>query len=329
MQYQRWLAPVLLFVAVPHTLAQLHPGTGNVKVHIILEGDRHAGSNLLVRLMEGSSNAPVATTYTTDAGQAEFNGVNVGNYHIVVSGDGIQTADSGMFEVDTRRVTQTQYITVRKVDDPHSKPDGPSSATVSTATLNVPEKARKEFDKASDAMAHQDWNKAAERLNKAITVYPQYAAAYNNLGVVYSHLNDDSHEQEALARAIALDDHFAPAFMNFGKLRLRQKDFSQAEAMLEKAAALDPLNAQGLALLADAQYMNQHYDAALVSARQAHTAFPQHPSFVHYIAARAYQQEGRQKDALVELRLFLQEEPSGSRADYVRGDIARMQGSSQ
>ena len=82
-------------------------------------------------------------------------------------------------------------------------------------------------------------------------------------------------------------------------------------------------------LLADAEYMDHHFDAAIASADQAHAASVDHPSFVHYIAARAYQQENQQAKALVEFQTFLKEEPKGPRADHVRGDIARIQQASQ
>ena len=60
-----------------------------------------------------------------------------------------------------------------------------------------------------------------------------------------------------------------------------------------------------------------------------HAAAQEHPSFVHYIAARAYQQENRQPEALAEFQRFLQEEPKGPRADHVRGDIAKIEANSQ
>ncbi len=299
---------------------------GTVHVHVVLANDRSAGPYLLVLLMAGSSDAVVGTSYTNDMGKVDFVGIPIGDYHVRVSGDGIQTIDSETFEVDNRRGTQAQYVTVNKIEDSAAKPVSAHSTMISAVDLNVPPKARKELDKANEAMATQEWKKSLEHLNKAIALYPQYATAYNNLSVLYARMNDIPHEEEALKKALSLDDHFAPTLVNYGKLCLRQKNFPQAETLLEKAVSVEPNNTESLMLLANAQYMNRHFDAAIVSARQAHSASKEHPSFAHYIAARAYQQGNRQQEALAEFQLFLKEEPQGPRADHVRGDIAKIQG---
>jgi hypothetical protein len=51
-----------------------------------------------------------------------------------------------------------------------------------------------------------------------------------------------------------------------------------------------------------------------------------HPAFVHYIAARAYDQENRREEAVAELQVFLKEEPTGVRADRARAALLSQQG---
>ncbi len=248
MRYRRWIAPVIFTFLLTSAQAQLRGGVGgssagSVHLHVVFDNDRAAGPNLFVQLMEGSSSTPVANTYTNSNGRADFRAVRVGNYHVVVSGDGIQTTESPVFEVDERKVTQAQYISVRRNDDSGesgAEPTGSRSSMVSAAELNVSPKARKELDKANEAMAQQQWKKALEHLHKAIATAPHYAAAYNNLGVLYARMNDNAHEQEALEKAISLDDHFAAPNVNLAKLCLREKNFPKAETLLDKAVSLDP-----------------------------------------------------------------------------------------
>ena len=63
--------------------------------------------------------------------------------------------------------------------------------------------------------------------------------------------------------------------------------------------------------------------ATCSNALQAHSTGQEHSSFVHYIAARAYQQQNQQQRALAEFKDFLKEEPKGPRADQVRADSDR------
>jgi tetratricopeptide (TPR) repeat protein len=332
MRYWFSLAAIVTSFAVTPLQAQIFggmkgAGAGNVHIHVVYANDRNAGPYLTVKLMEGSSDTMVGVSFTNDIGEVDFIGVPIGDYHVTISGDGIETTDSPTFEVDNRKVTQAQYVSVRQVEESGPRPVSAHS-TVSAAELGVPAKARKEVDKANECMAEQNYKKALEHLNKALALAPQYATAYNNLGVLYARMNDMPHEEEALKKAVAVDDHFAPALVNYGKLSLQQKNFPQAETLLAKAAGVEPNNVETLLLLADAQYMDRHFGDAITSADQAHSASREHPSFVHYIAARAYQQEGKQQEALSEFQLFLKEEPKGPRADHVRGDIAKIEANS-
>src|SRR5271167_2399531 len=333
MQYRRWLAVVLLSLVTPRVHAQMgqagggFASFGSVHIYVVYANDRKAGANLVVRLMQGSSSTPEQTTFTNDQGKADFRNVPVGMYHVSVTGDGIETTESDEFEVDSRKVTQSQYVTVHPTQGPEAKAGTSTSGTVSASELKVPIKARKELDKANEAISRQDWSKAIESLNKAIAIYPQYASAYNNLGVVYAHMNDVVREQQALVKAVSLDDHFAAACQNLVKVYLRERAYPQAETLLGKGLSVEPNNGQYLMLMADVQFMEGHYDAAIASAKKVHALPNNHPATAHYIAAKAYEQENRPKEAMAEFQTFLKEEPTGPRADHVRGDLAKMQAS--
>jgi predicted Zn-dependent protease len=295
---------------------------GNIHVHVVYPDDRGAGLHLRVQLMNGSGSTPVSEDFTNDRGVAEFTRVPVGAYHVVVSGEGVQDTDSGEFEIDRRKTSQDLFITVRSSNS--SKGAG-GSGSVAAADLIIPGEARKEFDGAVKTMGEQNWPKALEQLNRAIAIYPQYAAAYTNMGVVYGKMNDTAREHEALEKAISVNDHFVPAYLNLAKLCVKEQDAAKAEAVLENAKRIEPSNAEVLTLLAEAQLLNKHYEAAITSARSAH-AFPhQNLAVVHYIAARALEHENRLPEALTELQVFLLEEPSGARANHVREEMTQLE----
>jgi Flp pilus assembly protein TadD len=330
MLYRRLLVFGILALIVPVANAQVgQPGMdpsqyGNVHVDVVYTNDRSAGLQLRVRLMSGPGSTPVTENFTNDQGRTEFTRVPVGSYHVVVTGEGIEEADSGLFEVDRRKTSQDLFITVRRSNEANSNQMGPGSHSVAAVDLNVPDSARKEFDGASKAMAGQEWAKAIRRLKRAISIYPQYAPAYNNMGVAYGRMNDPAQEREALEKAISLNDHFVPAFVNLAKLCLRERDSVRAESLLENALRAEPTSAETMTLLAEAQLLNKHYDAAITSAHNVHAIPHQNLAVVHYIAARALEHQDRLQDALAQLQIFLTEEPSGTRANHVREEIAKL-----
>jgi tetratricopeptide (TPR) repeat protein len=296
---------------------------GNVRVHVVYTNDHAAGMHLRVRLMNGSGGAPVTENFTNDQGQAEFTMVPIGSYHVIVTGDGIEETDSGGFEVDRRKTSQDLFIAVGNRDSA-AKQTAIRSPIVAAVNLKIPASAKKEFDAASKAMFNQEWPKAIQRLRRAISVYPQYAPAYNNMGVAYGRMNDPAKEREALEKAISLDDHFVPAFVNLAKLSLREHDSGRAEALLENALRTDPTNAETMTLLAEAQLLNGQYDAAIATVQSVHAIAHQNLAVVHYIAGRAFERQNRLQNAVAELQVFLAEEPQGARANHVREEIAQL-----
>lgn len=197
-------------------------------------------------------------------------------------------------------------------------------ASISVADLSIPPRARKEFEKASELIQKREFQKALERLNRAIAIDPAFALAYNNLGVVYSHLGDSVSDRKALERAIALSDHFALAYENLGRLDITDADFSGAEAALQKASNFDPQNPVTLILLGYSELMQNHFDGAIATSQKAH-ALNQPHAFAHRIAARALEQEHQYPEAIAELKVCLAEEPAGSRADAARRELEIVQ----
>lgn len=320
----RRLLPFFVLLLVPSATSQM-VRTGNVKIRVTDENDRAVEEQVHLQLMESGSNSPVSEGYTSRDGMMEFNSVAIGNYHVVASGEGIETADSGMFEVDARKGSQFLYIRVRRIRDSNANPAEPGPATVSATDLNVPEDAKREFDKANELMAKEKWDKALEHLTKAVRVYPQYAAAYNNIGVSYARLGKRAEEREALNKAVGLDDHFASAYTNLARMSIVERDFPAAEGMLNKAITVNPNDVSVLILLANVELLNKHYDDAIANAHKAHTLADTPHALAHYIAARAYGHKSQFPEQRAELELFLKEEPEGPRADAARKEMAGLQ----
>jgi Flp pilus assembly protein TadD len=204
----------------------------------------------------------------------------------------------------------------------------PDTALVSVSDLAIPRRARKEVDKANQSFARRNWMQARNRLNKAISIYPAYAGAYNDLAVAYEYLGDANQERQALEKAIALDDHFALARLNVGRMDIKEGKLSEAEAALDRAAALAPEDPRAFILLAYCQFLQKHFDDVIVTSHEAHKLSAAH-AFVHRAAARAFEHERQFDNAATELNLFLQEQPAGPAAEAARKELQIVEAAQQ
>jgi tetratricopeptide (TPR) repeat protein len=254
-----------------------------------------------------------------DQCQVEFFNVPEGAYHLNVSARNFAKADSGRINMTSGGPTEFD-IQVERPNELGRDYSVYGSAFVSASDLGVPSRARKEFDKASELVARQEFAQAIQRLNKAIAIYPTYPVAYNNLGVVYSRLGDSVREREALEKAVSLNDRFALAYVNLGRMDITSGDFPAAEIALDKAVTFDPRDPMTLILLSYTEFMNRRFDEAIATARKAHAAGKPH-SFVHRVAARAFEQKRQGENAVAELESFLKEEPTGPLADAARQEL--------
>ena len=322
----RYRPLALLLLSLPFSQAAAQHQSGNIHVYVTYPDDRAVTVQVKVGLISGTSGAQVEELFTNDRGEATFLNVSLGNYHVSVSGQSIRTTQSDSFEVDERKSTQSVLVRVQSATgNGDANPAKTSGATVSASDLKVPQKASKEFDKATKLIAKQEWQAAIDQLNKALALYSGYAEAYNNLGVAYAHLGDPNKEREALHKAVAADEHFAPALVNLARLEMKDQNYTAAEAHLNQATAADPTDARALVLLAQVQLLDRHYEDAIASADKVHAMSHGSYAVVHYLAARACERLNRLPDAVSEFILFLAEEPTGERANAARQEMATIQ----
>lgn len=325
-------ALVLLFSPPCTRALQLRMGgagsgvdVGSLKVRVTDENDRPIGVRAHVQLMMAGGASTTGDAYCDEDGIVNFNGVPVGTYDLVVSGEGLERTDSGPFEVDNRKTTQAMYIQVKRTADVQAEEASNGGGIVSVRDLNVPKAAGKEFDHATRDMGNQDWKRAAVHLKKAIAVYPKFVDAYNNLGAAYRRLGDVLQARQAWQKAIELDQKFAPALLNLGRLAIGERKYTDAEGLLSRASAADGGNPQILMLLGQSQLLAGHFDQAIASEDKVH-ALPHHEKYAlsYCIAARAFEHENRGPEAVAQLQAFLQEQPKGLLADAVRKELTRL-----
>jgi tetratricopeptide (TPR) repeat protein len=116
----------------------------------------------------------------------------------------------------------------------------PPTKTVSVQELLVPSKAVKEFERSLKAAQSGDFQSAAEHLQKAIRIDPDFAEAHNNLGASYIGLNQYERAISEFQLSIALDSKIAETHRNLGLGLFLLRRYAEAELAARRALELDP-----------------------------------------------------------------------------------------
>jgi tetratricopeptide (TPR) repeat protein len=248
--------------------------------------------------------------FTNDRGQAIFRGVSPGDYRIVVTGLDIDEAEirvtvesHGGFDS-----TQNEHVEVRRTS---AASDTAPGGAVSVATLKIPDDARKEYDKGLAALDHNDIAGAQQHLARSVELYPQYSAAFLNLGVIAMQTGHRDEGMHYFEQANKADPKNAASLMYLAKAYLAKKNYKEAEPLLAQAVTIIPSNPEPLTLLATLELQQGEYPEAVINAQKVH-ALQQHQPFAiaHYVAAEALMRQSLPEQAAVEYRLFLKEAPS-------------------
>ena len=203
---------------------------------------------------------PLSSSVTRDDGKAEFNNLQPGDYQLQVAGTEIEETTVS-FTIYPRQLVVPVPVSVRRKATAADKSS--RDGAVSTATLNIPEKARQEFEKGMHAMNETKWDDADKHFSKAIDQYPNYAAAWNARGVVLMRSQKAPDAHSAFEKAIAADGQFSSAYVNLAKLLILEKKNAEAETLLGKAISLNPRDPNALAVLANLDLTTGRLDEAI------------------------------------------------------------------
>lgn len=317
--------PLLIVILSCLALAQRRSSGESDSVTLIVRlsmpDGRAAPSNLRVDLFNHNG-IRIGGSSTDGSGQADFGSVSSGIYQVQVSGPGIspqmyQFAVSAGFDP-----MHFEEITIKPVASSDSSGQA-SQGTVSALDLKAPPEAKKEVEKGGDAVNRKDWPEARKHYEKALEIYPDYPAAYNNLGVVLMRSGEAQKAREVLGKAVGLG--YTRAYVNLARLDSGEHKFKDAEDLLKKALAQEPANAQAMFLLAHAEYQLHEYDDAIAIARKVHAGPHEDYAGAHYVCALALRAEGKNADAAAELRTFLQEAPNSEMATRARADLQTLE----
>lgn len=296
------------------------PDLTAIRVNVVDESNRPV-PGAMVQLLSGMGYI-VYQTYTNEQGGADLSSVESGRYKIRASSPEIEETTGSEFEILPGQGYYAAFLPVRRVPKTGQAASG---ATISVEDLNVPAKARADFDKGTDALNHNQFQEAREYLEKAIQAYPEYSAAYNNLGIAWLQEGRTAEGSTALRKAISLNPHLTSAYRNLAGVTFKEGKLPETEDLLTRSLKDNPSDAEGLALLSKVQLARGEMDQAIANAKKVHALPHERYAFVHFIAASAFKAKGKDQEAIEQYKTFLKEAPNHSSAPAARAEIQALQ----
>jgi tetratricopeptide (TPR) repeat protein len=199
--------------------------------------------------------------------------------------------------------------------------------TVSATTSLAPKDARKAYEKALEAVQKKNPDAAQAGFEKAVGVYPRYAAAWVGLGKVQEQRDHNDEAKKAYQQAIAADDKYIEPYERLAMLALKENNWEGLANSTAQFLRLDPFNNPNMHYLNGvANFQLKKYDLAEKSELEAIRldSAKQNPRST-YVLGLVQAQKQDFDAAAVSLRSFLAAAPTASDADNIRKQLSQVE----
>jgi Tfp pilus assembly protein PilF len=247
--------------------------------------------------------------------------VNAGNEYEISREDVFIDTDLNLSRMGVRVPATTRRYTVMVHLQLKPTPGIGKPGVVNAALAEVPEKARKLYERGVQQSRADDPGKAADSLKEAVTLYPKFPLALNELGVQYLKLRQINKAIEVLTEACKLNPEAAPAQLNLGIALLEAKQFASAEEHLREAVKRNNNSATahmylGLALLRQSKFEDSEKELLVATAANVAQL-----SMANYYLGGLYWRKQDYPRAVEQLEKYLVLTPNAPDAERVRATV--------
>ena len=199
------------------------------------------------------------------------------------------------------------------------------STAVSITTLAAPKQAKKAYEKALKELLGTKPNpkKASKDLERAVSEYPKFAAAWALLGETRLAMGDDAGAREALQNAIEADAKYLKPYVPLVKLAMKSNHWEQAAQLADDVLRLNPHHKEIRYYHAVAGFQLGNMGAAEKSALAIKSgrgaqSFP----LAHHLLGMIHPRQGDFPRAATDFRTFLKAQPDSPIAPDVRRQLS-------
>lgn len=180
----------------------------------------------------------LSTIYTNNSGEFQLRNLSEGTYFVQAE------VSQGNFEPVMKKVELGRGLMVDLTLELRER-KGLSTSTrskvVSAAELRqaIPSAAKKQYERGLKFVNKGDFQQAAVHFQAALTIYPEYLAARNDLGAQYLKLKRLDEAQQQFEMVLSDDPKNYNAKFNMGLVQVERQNYQDAIALLQQAIALD------------------------------------------------------------------------------------------
>lgn len=198
--------------------------------------------------------------------------------------------------------------------------EGMPGATISMTTLNAPKDARHAYEKGKKDIAKDKLSDAEKELDKAVKIYPDFAAAWTLLGDIHQQQKKFDQARKEYSQALTADPRFVNPSFGLAMIAMQEKRWQDAVQLTDQVAKMNSAAFPAAYFFnAVANYNLGKVDLAAVSARKFKTLdtdnrYPE----VSLLLAQIDIQKKDLTGAAREMRDYLIQAPNSPKAAEVR-----------
>jgi len=294
---------------------------GTIAGQVVLPSGHQVSHRIRVTL--SGFRIPSLTTYTDNKGRFAIPGVGDGTFTLEVQ------SEDGLYETVTQEVRViygAHPMLVINLREKAGAAKKSNNNVVSAEELNqqVPDAARKEYEKGAQASEKGKIQDSIERFKKAIAIHPNYLMAHNNLGAQYLKLGQWAEAVHEFEAAIEINSKALNPRQNLAIALIEQKKYAQAIEHLNQAISIDSSSPAAHLYLGIASLGVGETDQAERELSTALSTGGAEYANAHFYLGLVYMNKGEREHAIRELKAYLERMPNAEKAPRARQLLERL-----
>lgn len=275
--------------------------------------------NLQVELLNDMDSV-IQRTKTDSSGLFAFRRLSTGIFQVRVQTYG--TSYIGQIKrvqlERTRAFEQVDFVLVSK----QSSSISPTGGAV--FVQEVPEQARREFDRGSELLKNDRRREGVVALKKAVEIFPSYFAALELLGMEYVKQQEYEPAIDVLTKAVEVNRRAYQSLYGLSVAQQSLKQLPQAVESMRRAITLNPASVNANLWMGMLLRQSARLDEAETYLKQADKLAESKSADAHWQLALLFNDLKRYREAADELELFLKVQPDSKDTELIKKLIQRL-----